>query len=440
MKLPFAFLALLCALSSVVTARADLPAAVSRELLAEAVATPAPRWGFIDHRHFREMPQTFALQYTAVAAHAAPELVVKGQTLAAHLAAKLRSFLVTTAADAIGTSREPEALGGIGGWTHNVAAQSLLLARRTPQVWSLLSADERGRADLLMQALAIAGHYSLDDDNDYYVLLDGKSHYHRSWNPNHVAGYVGVMAAASLYFGAEPLDAFFESFDFDQFMARLDAANFQNIRRCWTFRPEIRGLLMNGGPIALGKDAVLAQGVVTTGAGVRNRFTYNGVPLSDAWALYRMEAMGMYSKAVRTKVTVEGQNTSYLLGRASTATVSPWEGQMGMCHEFETTDWDGLRTSAIYAYEGVMIDLCTASTLKVLGEWPNDRGGAVIERRMSVGMADLLFKAREGYRGWSGGKEHFIWYEKDLAPLGAAFVFGLWEGYFAPAPAPLKAP
>jgi hypothetical protein len=420
-------------------AQSPLPPKVSLDLLNQAVTAPPPRWKFTDRRHPSDLSHVFALQFTAVAAHESPGFVVNGQSLAKHFAEKLRSFLVTPEPDAEGSTREPDVFGGIGGWTHNAAAQALLLARRTPEVWALLSGDERQRSDLLMQALAIGGHYSLDDENDYYVLLDGRTHYHRSWNPNHVAGYVGVMTAASLYFGAEPLNAFFESFDFDTFVARLDSANFQNIRRCWTRVPSTRTLLMNGGSIALGQDAVLAQGVVTSGAGVRNRFTYDGIGLDQPWALHRMEAIRLYSKAARTRVIIQGENTSYLLGRVSATTVSPWEGQMGMCHEFETTDWDGLRTSAIYAYEGVMIDLCTASTLKVLGEWRANEGGDTIERRMGVGMADLLFKVREGYRGWSQGKEHFTWWEKDLVPKGAPYIFNLWESYFAPPPAPTNA-
>ena len=413
---------------------------VPAELLAQAVATPAPRWKFVDHHRYREMPQTFALQLTAVAAHESPQQVVQGKPLAQHLAEKVRFFLVTPHADPDGTTREPEASGGIGGWTHNAAAQVLLLARRTPAVWERLSADERERADVLMQAMAVAGHFSLDDDNDYYLMLDGASHYHRSWNPNHVAGYAGVMVAASLYFGPDVLNRFYETFDFDRFLARVEAFNFQNIRRCWTYRPFVRDLLMHGGPVALGDDAVLAHGVVTTGAGVRNRFTSDGIPLDQPWALHRAHAVRLYSKAVRTRVGIHGPDTSYLLGRASATQVSPWEGQMGMCHEFEGTDWYGLRTSAIYAYEGVMIDLCTASTLKVLGEWRADEGGDVLERRMGVGLADLLFKVREGYRGWANGREHFTWWEKDLEPMGAVFVFGLWQSYFAPPPAPLESP
>jgi hypothetical protein len=65
---------------------------------------------------------------------------------------------------------------------------------------------------------------------------------------------------------------------------------------------------------------------------------------------------------------------------------------MGMLHEFESTDWDGLRTSLAYAFEGVMIDIPTAATLKAVGVWNAEAGGDMLERRMGVGMAGLTVR------------------------------------------------
>lgn len=408
------------------------------ELVERAVLTKAPRWKFVAKSRMREMPETFALQVTAVAAHQSPDTLVDGKTLATHLAEKLRFILVTPEPYADGSTREPEAQGGIGGWTHAVPAHAILLAKRTPAAWAQLSDDERARADLLMQALALAAHFCLDDDNDYYLLLDGYSLFHKSWNPNHVEGYIGAIISASLYFGPDELNAFFIRFDFDTFVARLEAANFLNIKNCWTWNPAIRDLMMNGGPVAVPDDQLRAQGVITRGAGVRNTFTHDGMSLHEPWAMHRAQAVRLFSKAVRTRVTASREFTSELMHRESDATVSPWEGQMGMLHEFESTDWDGLRTSLAYAFEGAMIDIPTAATLKVLGVWQADAGGDMLERRMGVGMGDMLFKAREGYRSYSQAKEREYWWEKDLEPMGGDFIVGLWQAFFAPPPAHSK--
>ncbi|MDI1336852.1 MAG: hypothetical protein PSU94_11785 [Lacunisphaera sp.] len=412
------------------------------ELIERAVRLKAPRWKFVAKVVMREIPETFALQVTAIAAFQEPGRLVDGRTLATHLADKLRSILVTPrpTPQADGSTNEPEALGGIGGWTHHVPAHVLLLAKRTPAVWAQLSADEKARADLLMQALALAAHFCLDDDNDYYLRLDGWSLNHKTWNPNIAEGYADVIVAAALYFGADELNAVFKGFDFDQFIARLDAANFQNIRRGWTWTPAIKDLMMHGGSIAVPADQTFAQGVISRGAGVRNDFTLHGDSLHEPWLIFRGQALRMFSKAARTRVEVGNgpTTTSHLLHDLSGAEVSPWEGQMGMFCEFETTDWNGMRTSLQYAYEGAMIVIPTAVTLKLVGAWDAERGGDVLERRLGVGMADLLFKAREGYLGYSQAHFYETRWEKNLQPMGGDFIVGLWQTYFAPPPPPSK--
>ncbi len=433
-------LALCLGLTSLAAASNPKAPRLPIELIKTAVETDAPRWKFINGTRIRQLPETFALQVTALAAHDAPDLEVDGKTLATHLAEKLRYFLVTPEAYEDGTTREPEAQGGIGGWSHNVPANALLLAKRTPEVWNQLSADEHHRADVLMHALALAAHFCLDDDNDFYILLDGYSLFHKSWNPNHVEGYVGVIIAASLYFGPDELNAFFRSFEFDPFVAELQELNFQNIRACWTANPVIRDLMMNGGEIAVPADQILAQGTITRGAGVRNDFTLNGVSLHEPWVLHREQAIRLFIKAVRGEVNIHGDQHGQLLHRASQATRSPWEGQTGMIFELETNDWTGMRTSLHYAFDAVMIDLNNAATLKAVGVWDPRAGGDVLDRRMGVGMGDFLFRSREGYAGWGNGKPMINDWDETFAPMGGDFIIGIWRAYFPPPPAPTPPP
>jgi len=400
-------------------------------LLTAAVRTPAPRWKYVGRTRYRELPRCFALQVVALAAQAEPAREIDGECLAGHLAAKVRAFLVCPMAEADGTTREPEAQGGIGGWTHGLAAQVLLLAKRTPAAWDRLKADEHRRADLLMHALAVAAHHCLDDENDPYVLLDGWSLFHKSWNPNHVEGQVGVIMAAALYFGADALDAWFSRFDFDTFVAELEAANFSNIHRCWTAHPAVREWLMHGGEIPVPADQPIAAGVVSHSRGVRRPFRFMGHTLHEPWAMHRSQALRLFAKIVRTEVNIHGDRHTRLLQRATATKVSPYEGRNGMIIELENMDWAGLRSHLLYAYEAAMIDLPTAATLFALGEWRPAEGGDLIRRRMEVGLGDLRFRAREGYAGWSNGRASDTWWEKDLAPTGADFVFALWDHVIA---------
>ena len=406
----------------------------SDELLSQAMREDAPRWKFIPGIAYSELKKVFALQLTAVAAHQAPDRQVAGQTLAASVEAKLRTLLDGSAPDAEGHTREPEAVGGIAGWSHNAAAQTLLLAKRTSAIWSALSVDERARADLIMQALAAASHLMTDDDNDYHTRIDGVGMQHKSWNPNIAEGYVDIMAAASLYFGPTELEHFFLEFDFDVFTAKLKAAGLLNIYRCWNHEPAMRRLFMSGGAFTNGKSPAPSQpeGVSGRGAGIRNPYSYRGRTLDQPWEIFRTQCDRMYAKSVRTIVIIQGDNQSRLMQRATAATLSPWEGRMGMCYEFESMDGLGIRTSLSYAFEGLMINLGTAATFRVLGLWPDDPSGLDIERRMAVGVSDVLFRANEGYRGWAGGKETIAWREKDLVPLGCDYIFPLWQELFPP--------
>lgn len=401
--------------------------------LRAALAEESPRWKFVSGTRYREMSRVFALQLVAIAAHREPGRVMDGQTLTDAFAAKLHPLLDGRPADdAEGNTREPEAQGGIGGWTHAAAAWILVLASRTPTVWDQIPAEERERADLIMQALGVAGHFTMGDGNECHILLDGLSAHDKSWNINITEGYVDVMAAAGQYFGAPALDAFFASFDFDSFVARLRAANLMNIVRCWTHRPGIAGLVMHGGRHELPppKRPLDLGGIAGTALGVRRPFRFQGLPADDAWGLFLTQGYRQFAKCVRTRINVQTGEHTRLLQRATSAEVSPWEGRLGMCTEFEGTDWYGVRSCLQYAFEGTMIVIGTGASLRALGLWRDDDSGRELERRLAVGLADLQFKAREGYRGWAHGKE--ILEGGDMIEgHGAAHVFAMGTTWFA---------
>jgi hypothetical protein len=430
---PLTLLSLLIAAILPATAATDTSATPFDDaLLSRAVAEKAPRWKFVRGTRYRELPETFALQLVAVAAAQHPDHLVGNTTLAVSLATKLQSFLRNAGPDADGNTREPEAQGGLGGWSHNAAAQALLIAKRTPAVWALLTPDDHHRADLVMHALAVAGHFTIGDANDYHVLLDGISQNHKSWNPNITEGYVDIMVAASLYFGADELDTFFTTFNYPAFRAQLVSAKFHNILQTWENEPDMIGLLLHGGAYQYG-NAPPGHGL-----GIRLPFTYRGRTLHQPWEIYLTQADRLWAKAVRTQVNVDANRAGRLLQRQTDATLSPYEGRMGMIYEFESMDNSGLRTSLGYAYDCAMIHLGTAATLKVLGVWRDDPSGHDIEQRMAIGMADLLFRAEEGYEGWANGKVS-TYDITDLQKVGSDYIFELWHALF-PRPTPIKPP
>ena len=96
-------------------------------LLERAVAEKSPRWKFVRGTRYRELPETFAMQLVAISAAQDPNHRVGDTTLAESLATKIQFFLRNDGPDADGNTNEPEAQGGIGGWSHNAAAWALLI-------------------------------------------------------------------------------------------------------------------------------------------------------------------------------------------------------------------------------------------------------------------------------------------------------------------------
>jgi hypothetical protein len=80
------------------------------------------------------------------------------------------------------------------------------------------------------------------------------------------------------------------------------------------------------------------------------------------------------------------------------ATQSPIEGELGMGYEFNSDDSAGIRSDALYTFEGWLNNVITRATLRALGVWDH-RQMHLVDRRMMVGGRDLLYKLEHGYHG-----------------------------------------
>ena len=80
------------------------------------------------------------------------------------------------------------------------------------------------------------------------------------------------------------------------------------------------------------------------------------------------------------------------------ATQSPVEGELGMGYELNSNDSAGIRSDALYSFEGWLNNLTTRASLQALGVWDRRRM-RLVERRMAVGVRDLLYKLEHGYHG-----------------------------------------
>jgi hypothetical protein len=332
-----------------------------------------------------------------------------GTSVASRLVAQIGNLVVG--------GHEPDANGSLEGWSHNDIAQAILLAKHEPSVWNRLTVAQKAKIDLLMEALAIAGNWQFNDKNDFHSDLDGICHFQKTNNPNYREGYVGIVIAASQYFGASQLNSVFTSFSYTSFTKQLQAAGFTNILAAWAGSS---ATLMTSG----GNDKCGGSGV-----GAKVPFVYQGVALNDPVGIYSKLALFTYQDTV----TSSGANgKAYIVGHKT----SPCQGMKGMEHEFNSSDSGGPRSDALYSFEGWMNSLSTRTTMTVLGIWGSGSLRQNLAGLMQVGSADLLFKLSVGYEGYYLGQTRLVNQTTPASdgPSAKGFFFDqqVWDNVLSP--------
>jgi len=335
--------------------------------------------------------------------------------------------LVAQIGNLVAGGNEPDANGGLEGWSHNAVAQALLLVHSEPYVWNRLTSVQQAHVDLLMTAMAVAANFDYNDANNFKTGLDELCNFGKTFNPNYREGYLGLMIAASQYFGAAQLNTILTSFDYTSFTQALHAAGFTNILATWAESGAT--LMMQGGNDTCGGN----------GVGVRVPFVYQGVSLSDPVGIFAKLANFTYNETVVSRVDVYN-NKNVHVGQAGIAdgTTSPYEGQSGMEREFDSSDSGGTRSDALYAYEGWMNSVTTRTTLTVLDQWGCGATQQQVEQEMGVGSGDLIYKLQHGYNSYSGGKFRLVNETTPASdgPAAKGYFFDeqMWQNILAAAP------
>jgi len=329
---------------------------------------------------------------------------------------KVSDRLIQQIGSLVTGGREPSCQGGLGGWIDNPAAQGLVLAKNTPEVWDNLEPVVKERCDFIMQAMAVTGNVTHNYRSSPNTDMTQIYNWVKTWNPNHVEGYVGVMIAAHMYFGgAEKVNAILKDFKYDEYIAKMDEYGFVNMKN--NYESTGKTLLEKGGSDALNGNFVAAK----------TPFTYMDILTSkelkyDPMELYNSLAKRMYYHEVQSVIN----NGTMNVGWIDDGSKSPYEGQIGMGFEFISMDAGGIRTSADYFMFGYRNSLVTRATLEAMGLW---QGKYIddLEARMFVGVEDFYYKIGVGYHGWSNGKDLGIQKESDgFKGMGAQYLKAIW--------------
>ncbi|MEO0514870.1 MAG: carbohydrate-binding protein [Planctomycetota bacterium] len=328
--------------------------------------------------------------------------------------------------------REPRGGGGIYGWADGQVAAAMAIAKQTPEVWDALPDWRKNRADNLMRTLAVAAHWTLDDDIGFYEymhLLDDDYVMRQSWSPNHWLGQTAVMVSAAVYFdgyagkaGGRYLDehVFGTNFNRDHYLNLFDIYGWTNLKDTW----RISTADMNAGMQRRGDHFFKIEDP--------SGDTVGYVRGLDDPLLY-LESVIEYrgfSGTVRDTFTVTTANPDFQASALSGS--SPYVGQTGALTELSRDD----RSSVRYSFDMWRNLIPMRTVLEVADMWnsPNHNVDAKLDQLYRVGSEDLLYKMHHGYRGYSNGSEvkHY-----DLrGSLGYDTFRRVWRNFLAPDLAP----
>jgi Cellulose binding domain len=347
--------------------QADINAAVAAPLIAFAAPTSAdPRPGTSPANIY----EAKVLFYLALVDKADPGATATDGTT-------VDSALLAQVANLVAGGNEPDADGGLEGWAHAPVAQALLLLKNGP-AWSELPAAEQSRVALLEAAMGYAGNYTYNDANDFSSGICGYGDFSKTNNPNYQDGYVDVELAAIEFFGPATWDTMLAGFNDATVTSELDAAGLTNAGGCFE---------------AVGSAANAAIG---------QPFAWMGIPATDPMGIWNQLAADTFDETVTSSVTgVSGGAT--VTASIADGTVSPEQGQCCMGHEFDSTDSSGLRSSALYVYEGWMNVTGSRVALTALGDF--DCADAPATAQYDVGSQDLIYKLEHGYISYALGQD-----------------------------------
>jgi hypothetical protein len=294
------------------------------------------------------------LYYLALVDKVAPGTkATNGATVDSALLAQVRNM--------IAGGNEPDADGGLEMWGQAPVAQALLLLKNGP-AWSELTGAEQNKVNLLEAAMGYGSNYTYNDANNFSSGICGFGNFSKSNNPNYRDGGVDTEIAAIQYFGATTWDSMLSAFNDATVTSQLDSAGLTNAGGCFS-------------TAGSGANSAIAR-----------PFVYQGHHSSDLMGLWNVLAGDTFNQTAKSTV-----------GPAHIAdgTTSPYDGQCCMGTEFNSTDSSGLRSSALYVFEGWMNVTGSRVTMQVLGNF--NASAASNESAYHIGTLDLKYKLDHGY-------------------------------------------
>ena len=294
----------------------------------------------------------------------------------------------------------------------------IAVVRHVPRIWDQLTPAERAKVDTMMKASLVASAFTTSDTNPYVLArtseraLDGDSNVGRNWNPNYREGMVGGVLVGMAYFGGpDAVNAILNNYDHDEFVGQLKAYGLSNGYQTFNWK--------SANPSASAPTGTQIENAVYN-------YRYLGLSINNPMGIYWKLTENTYGKNVAAGLNGGAGINGY--GRIlSGADALPNKGALGMLKEFDSSDGNGARSSATYAYDGYRVNQTNMYVLIANGYWNKASGEAASSlSRIKVGATDLWYKLSKGYSNYAKGASRG---EDSLAENGKHFEFTreVWE-------------
>lgn len=298
---------------------------------------------------------------------------------------------------------EPDTTGSLNERGHVAVMAALALIKSDPILWNKLTSEQQEKIALIAEAELAACATTTSDAYTFETGLDGQGNFKKTWNPNYREASLGTLIAAALFFGPSTAMNILDTFDAEAFIAQAAAAGLPTIARLFEYDPSLNDITLTEIENA-----------------VRD-YTYLGRPLSDLVGIY--ESAGLSQFTFDKNVCCYVSDGSASAGLISGCSDLPNFGAKGMCHEFNSIDGEGLRSSLSYSALGWSHNTVSEFLLRHFGY----EISTFIINLKAIGTTDLFYKAEHGYASWSMGAQK-IEYESNLT-FGFKYVRALWEDY-----------
>jgi hypothetical protein len=324
--------------------------------------------------------------------------------------------------EVLATGKNPFATGTYAANDERNATAMYAIAKRTPRIWSQLSAAEIHKIDLIMEATLVADVYLISDKTNAGATpaaIDGDTNFNRDWNPNYREGSIGAVLVSTEYFGGQkPAEALLDGYDHVAFTSDLQSNGLDNTY--WTFNTFVRDTTA-GAPT----PQAIQQGI--------KGFVMHGMTLGQLLDMYVYLVNDTFGATVTCGLNDGAgiQVGNVYAGRIVSGCAGlPSVGAVGMEKEFESVDAEGQRSSAGYVRLGVRDNLFNQLVLVVYGDWVDTTASRKALTQVGVGVTDFFYKAAQGYESYSHAKDEGLF--KCGADMDCLVNQAIWTEILAP--------